>query len=165
MTDRDRSTGRTFALAALAASAGQHEQAAAYAAKAVTTAGKSLLSRTAFDQLTVSYKSLVDRRRVCWQTLGWRLQQRQFGSGDQADRGRAVAKYMRHVARETIDLCRVFCAIVDRHLLPGLGADHSATDVAHALKLKADFLRSVGNLLFKRKSLPYLLFQCVIYTE
>lgn len=148
MTERDRNTIRGFALAELAASAGQHEQASEYAGKAVSTAGKWLLSRIAFDHLTVSYKSLVDHRRVCWRTLNWRLQRRQFGNEEHADRERAVVKYMRCLSRETIDLCRDFCTIVDRHLLPGLDDTDSAADVAHALKLKADFLRSVENNIY-----------------
>jgi len=140
-----------FALASLASATDQHERAVAYAGKAMgaaAAAGESpQLSRTTFDRLTVSYKSLVDDRRIGWRTLDARQWRRKSSSplcssdtfgDDDNDRDRSVAEYARRLARETVDLSRDFCAIVDRHVLPDLDGP---ADMAHAHKLKADFYR------------------------
>lgn len=129
---------RLFTLAVLASTAGQYEQVTVYARKAVAVAatGASMLSRTAFDRLTVAYKSLVDNLRIGRRTLGRQLKQCEDKSGD--CHRRSMTEYAGRLAHETVDLCRDFCTIIDHHMLPGLDAP---ADKAHVLKLKADFYR------------------------
>lgn len=140
---------RLFALSSMASAVAQHERAASYAREALATGDGSTpyrLSRATFDRLTVTYKRLVDDRRAGIRAIDrWSsVPERPDGGNDDDDgnrcRGRSsVTEYAGRLARETVNFCRDFCAIVDRHLLPGL--DRPA-DRAHAFKLKGDFYRS-----------------------
>lgn len=136
-----RDADQMFALAVLASATRQHDQVASYAGQALAVkAGKSVqLSQFAFNRLTASYKYLVDQLQNGWQTIDNRPR---FEEGGDSNQSLLLAKYKKKLAHETAYLCHDFCAIVDRHLLPGL-SEPSAR--AHAFKLKADFYRLAKN--------------------
>lgn len=140
-----KDAGRMFSMAVLASATGQHDKVAFYAGQALAARTSKLVqvSQVTFNRLTASYKYLMDQLQNGWQTIDRRPGFEEGGDGNQT---LFLAEYKRQLAHETAYLCRDFCAIVDRHLLPGL-SEPSAK--AHAFKLKADFYRSAKNNHFK----------------